>query len=286
MIFNAKLFKNILGIAGVVALVLIVGVFLKSENKKISVSSAEIQGASDEVIIDHDLEASDYRENTDDGKPKNTEQKSSFYKVVKVIDGDTIVADIGGKNETIRLIGIDAPEIGGGSQSKKCFGKEAEEFAKKILNGANVYLEKDESQNDRDKYSRLLRYVLTDGRNNFNEQMISDGLAREYTYKIPYKYQKEFKNAENKARSGKKGLWDACYNDNGGDENRNVGNLSSGAPSSGTGDCYCKSNKYNCTDFKTHLEAQKIFECCMAKVGKDVHKLDRNNDGHVCKSLP
>jgi len=48
----------------------------------------------------------------------NEKYKEKFYsrtgqelfKVIKVIDGDTLVAEINGQNETIRLIGIDTPE--------------------------------------------------------------------------------------------------------------------------------------------------------------------------------
>lgn len=304
MAFDPKLIKKILVIAGAVVLVLIVGVFFspeadlpladKNKNSQVFVSSAEIRGASDESIIQGDLEideADDNKYNNQGEKINFSNQKNGFYKVVKVIDGDTIVVDIGGKNETVRLIGIDAPEIGGGSSKQKCFGKESEELAKKILSGVSVYLETDASQNDRDKYNRLLRYAIMENGNNFNKQMISSGLAREYTYKTPYKYQKEFKNAENEARNAKKGLWSACYDNtnnhiSSGGENRNSGNLLNSAQILKSGDCYCESNKYNCPDFKTHLEAQKVFECCVAKVGKDIHKLDGNNDGQVCESLP
>ena len=38
-------------------------------------------------------------------------------------------------------------------------------------------------------------------------------MSKEYTYKTPYKYQKEFKLAEQEARKAKIGLWDLCYND-------------------------------------------------------------------------
>ena len=159
------------------------------------------------------------------------------------------------------------------------------------MSGASVRLDKDESQSDRDKYNRLLRYAIMEDGNNFNERMISEGLAREYTYKIPYKYQKEFKLAEQEARKAKKGLWNVCYDNNNNHnssegENRNSGDSLSSVPILGTGDCHCESNKYNCADFKTHNEAQKVFECCIAKVSKDIHKLDGNNDGQVCESLP
>ena len=300
MVFDARLFKKILGIAGGVILVLLIGALLQNEDKKISVSSAEIKGASDEFAvgdnletgtaegIDDEIPSNDDQESSDGERVETINQKSGFYDVVKVIDGDTITVDAGGKKETVRLIGIDAPEIGA---KKECFSKEAEESVKNILSDVSIELEEDESQNDRDKYGRLLRYIILKDGSNFNKTLIREGSAREYTYKTAYKYQKEFKNAENEARKAKKGLWNACYDDNnnhnsGGDEDRNSNNSLSSAPILGTGDCYCESNKYNCSDFKTHLEAQKVFECCIVKVGKDIHKLDGNNDGQVCESLP
>ena len=49
--------------------------------------------------------------------------------------------------------------------------------------------------------------------------------------------------------------------------------------------CYCGSNTYNCDDFSTHAEAQRLFECC-GGVRNDVHQLDRDGDGSACETLP
>ena len=46
----------------------------------------------------------------------------------------------------------------------------------------------------------------------------------------------------------------------------------------------CGSNLYNCTDFSTQSEAQTIYNKCMQEVGKDIHKLDRDNNGIACES--
>ena len=51
-------------------------------------------------------------------------------------------------------------------------------------------------------------------------------------------------------------------------------------------DCYCASNRYNCSHFPTQAEAQAVYECCMKKVGYDVHRLDRDKDGIACEALP
>ena len=260
-------------------MVLFVFVFFKNENQRISVSSAEIRDASDEFYLNINSETFNFTDNEIIVVPHDSE--IILYKVVKVIDGDTIVVDISGKKETLRLIGIDAPEIGGNSSKNKCFGKEAEEFAKNILSDASIELEEDESQNDRDKYGRLLRYIILKDGSNLNKTLIRKGSAKEYTYKTPYKYQKEFKNAETEARKAKKGLWadNACASSN-------KENLTNKNIATSIGDCYCESNKYNCSDFKTHFEAQEVFECCMKKTGGDIHKLDGNSDNQVCESLP
>ena len=50
--------------------------------------------------------------------------------------------------------------------------------------------------------------------------------------------------------------------------------------------CPCSSNSLNCSDFATQAQAQACFDYCWAQRGYDVHKLDRDNDGEACESLP
>lgn len=133
--------------------------------------------------------------------------EEQFYDVVKVVDGDTIDVKINGKVQRIRLIGINTPESVDPRKPVECFGKEASNKAKEILQSKRVKLEADMSQDDQDKYHRLLRYVFLEDGTNFNRLMISEGYAFEYTYYLPYKYQTEFKQAEKEAREAKKGLW-------------------------------------------------------------------------------
>lgn len=129
-------------------------------------------------------------------------------RVLRVIDGDTIEVSLNNEKETVRLIGIDSPEVLDERKPVQCFGKEASKKAKETLNGRAVILEGDSTQENRDKYGRLLRYVFLENGINFNRFMLSGGYALEYTYNSnPYKYQLEFKEAEGKARENKKGLW-------------------------------------------------------------------------------
>lgn len=132
---------------------------------------------------------------------------SSLYSVVDVIDGDTVKIDMDGKVVTLRLIGLDTPETVDPRKSVQCFGREASNKAKETLSGKKVRVEKDLSQGEYDKYGRTLAYLYREDGLFYNEFMIEQGYAHEYTYNIPYAHQKEFKEAQDKAREGKLGLW-------------------------------------------------------------------------------
>ncbi len=127
--------------------------------------------------------------------------------VVKVIDGDTVDVRVGDQVVRVRLIGIDTPETVDPRTPVQCFGREASAKAHELLDGQTVTLAADPSQDDRDRYDRLLRYVwLADGRL-FNQEMVAQGYAFEYTYDRPYKYRDAFKQAERDAREAQRGLW-------------------------------------------------------------------------------
>lgn len=211
----------------------------------------------------------------------------TWYPVSKVIDGDTLVASINGKNITIRLIGIDTPETVDPRKTVQCFGKEASEKARQILSGSSVRLENDPSQGAFDKYGRTLAYVYVVANSKpegilVNEYMIAEGYGHEYTYTIPYKYQEEFKAAEKHAREAKKGLWadDACARESA----RPAKTPPPSAVAEG-GPYECSRNIYNCSSFKMQSEAQAVFDSCGGS-NNDIHKLDSDGDGRVCESLP
>lgn len=132
---------------------------------------------------------------------------TSSYPVVHVVDGDTLDIERGGSKERLRLIGINSPESVDPRRPVECFGKEASKHANELLSGQYVMLETDPTQGVLDKYGRTLAYVLLLGGENFNELMIRDGYAYEYTYDKPYKYQNIFKDAERDAQTHERGLW-------------------------------------------------------------------------------
>lgn len=139
--------------------------------------------------------------------PSEPANKVQYYQVVSVTDGDTFKVNIAGKTETLRLIGINTPETVDPRKPVECFGKEASNRAKQLLIGKKVRLEGDSTQDERDKYGRLLRYAWLEDGTFFNKAMISGGYAYEYTYDTPYKYQAEFKQAQTEAKNNKFGLW-------------------------------------------------------------------------------
>ena len=120
---------------------------------------------------------------------------SQLIEVKRIIDGDTIEVKIGDKIESVRLIGIDTPELTDSSM-KGLKAIEAKEKLEEILKDKKVILESDESQDDRDVYNRLLRYVFLEDGTFVNKEMIRSGLAEEYTFIMPYKYQEEFRKLE------------------------------------------------------------------------------------------
>ncbi|MBI4250398.1 thermonuclease family protein [Candidatus Uhrbacteria bacterium] len=133
--------------------------------------------------------------------------KEFLYLVTRAVDGDTLDVSMNGATERVRAIGIDTPEVVDLRKSVQYFGKESSETASKLLLNRTVRLVPDPTQNDRDTYGRLLRYVYRDDGLFFNKWMIENGYAHEYTYIIPYQFQAEFVEAAKVARKQERGLW-------------------------------------------------------------------------------
>lgn len=132
---------------------------------------------------------------------------STLYVVSKVIDGDTIIVEMEGQSETVRLLGIDTPEVDPQYNPIECYGRQATDATKdKVLN-QTVSLETDPTQGKRDKFDRILAYVFLADGTNLNEYLVTEGFAKEYTYNKAYKYQTAFKQSEKEAREKEKGLW-------------------------------------------------------------------------------
>lgn len=141
------------------------------------------------------------------GGPTVPDDATGPYPVVDVVDGDTIKVLIDGERVTVRVIGIDTPETRDPRKPVQCFGREATARAEVLLDGREVRLTTDPTQDTYDRYDRLLAYVwLPDGRL-FEWEMVAGGYAHEYTYDLPYRYQAELQDAERSARERGVGLW-------------------------------------------------------------------------------
>jgi micrococcal nuclease len=116
-------------------------------------------------------------------------------RVVRISDGDTIGVMHQGREEKIRLHGIDAPE------RKQPFGIRAK------LYSAGLAFEKDVTVKPRgtDRYGRTIAdVILPDGRN-LNREMLKAGFAWWFRRYAPY--DEELKRLEAEAREAKRGLW-------------------------------------------------------------------------------
>jgi len=128
------------------------------------------------------------------------------YKVIHIVDGDTIDIDYKGTQERVRLLCVDTPESVHPDKKRNIpMGEIASDYTKKRLSGKSVGIELESKT--RGKYGRLLAYVLVDGQN-FNIELVQQGLSPYYTkYGQSEKYDKDFREAEISARDKKLNIW-------------------------------------------------------------------------------
>ena len=124
--------------------------------------------------------------------------------VDRVVDGDTIEVTLGGRQQRVRYIGIDAPESVKPDSPVEYYGPEASEHNKKLVGGRDICLEKDVSETDR--FGRLLRYAYL-GDTFVNDKMIRDGYARAVTFPPDVRHVDQLREAEREAREAGRGLW-------------------------------------------------------------------------------
>ena len=130
--------------------------------------------------------------------------------LARVVDGDTIVARIGGRDERVRLIGIDTPESVKPASPVECFGKEASRHLASLL-PAGTALRLVGDAEPRDRYGRLLAYVYRQPDGLFvNAAMARDGFAAPLTIPPNVAHTAELVSAARSAHASRKGLWGAC----------------------------------------------------------------------------
>jgi micrococcal nuclease len=125
------------------------------------------------------------------------------YRVLFVIDGDTIVVDHIGK---VRYLGINTPELHHPSKGKEYYSQEALTANQQLVAGKKVRLEYDVQRQD--KYGRTLAYVYA-GKLFVNAKLVKDGYARAMPIRPNIKHARYFFNLQRKAQAAQKGLWKA-----------------------------------------------------------------------------
>jgi micrococcal nuclease len=125
-------------------------------------------------------------------------------KVTRVVDGDTIRVHYARKNDRVRLIGIDSPELG------SCYALDATITARHLVGGRKVRLLGDMSQAKRDRYGRLLAYVRLSNGRDLGLELVRAGAAAVYIYDKPFAKLPEYITAEAEARAASRGMWGAC----------------------------------------------------------------------------
>ncbi len=142
---------------------------------------------------------------------KISSSSAEFAKVTRIVDGDTIEIESG---EKVRYIGVDTPELHHPKKSVQCFGREAMEKNKELVEGKTVRLKKDVSNTDR--YGRLLRFVYLE--NDIasseaifvNDYLVREGFAHTATFPPDVKFSELFRASEREARENNRGLWKEC----------------------------------------------------------------------------
>ena len=139
--------------------------------------------------------------------------------VTRIVNGDTIEVLLdNGITETVRLVGVDAPQLPGGNQSHRyegvadtaClddWGSKAKELAATSLGDRYVDLVPDRPPRARGFYERLLVYLHVDG-GDFNARLVEQGYARVYE-EGESRRKEEYLVLQEKAQAESRGLW-AC----------------------------------------------------------------------------
>lgn len=137
----------------------------------------------------------------------------SAARVLRVVDGDTVRVALAAPRpallkaeETIRLLGIDAPESASSPRPEGHYGAESAAYLRSLLEGREVLLAHDRDL--RDKYGRLLAYLYTPEEGCVNLRLVEEGYAAAYL-SFPFAFSEEFRAAGVRARASGRGLWAA-----------------------------------------------------------------------------
>ena len=135
--------------------------------------------------------------------------RSDAARVVRVVDGDTVVVRTGGHDERVRYIGVDTPESVKPGTPVQCFAKAASAANKRLVQGREVRLVRDAEA--RDRYGRTLAYVYRSSDGLFvNAELVRRGYAKPMTIPPNVAHAVELGRLAAAARREGRGLWSRC----------------------------------------------------------------------------
>jgi micrococcal nuclease len=134
---------------------------------------------------------------------------SDSARVVRVVDGDTVVVRTGGHEERVRYIGVDTPESVKPGTPVQCFAKAASAENRRLVEGQEVRLVEDLDAHDR--YGRTLAYVYRKRDGLFvNAELVRRGYGKPLTIPPNVAHAAELRRLAAAARRAGRGLWSRC----------------------------------------------------------------------------
>lgn len=125
--------------------------------------------------------------------------------VVKVTDGDTMEVTYKGETQKVRLLCVDTPESVKQGVEVQSYSKEAAEFTRNLALNQSVKLVFDKGL--RDRYGRLLAYVIVKEDIFLNAALVSNGYARVEIVSPNSSLKNYFNELQEKAIRDKMGFW-------------------------------------------------------------------------------
>jgi endonuclease YncB( thermonuclease family) len=141
------------------------------------------------------------------------EVPAGAYAVQWVTDGDTIAIGNaqGQRLANVRILGLNAPELAHNGAPAECYGAEARDQLRKLLQGKQIRLIDDSRAPQRDRFGRRLGYVEVGGQD-VATLMIRGGWAVEFHLPSagPGDRSDTYARAEDEAAVARRGIWKAC----------------------------------------------------------------------------
>lgn len=140
-------------------------------------------------------------------------------RVVRVVDGDTLKVAVGGREESVRLIGVDTPESVKPDAPVECGAKAASRAMDRLVldeagRGRRVFVVSDPTQGDRDRYDRLLAYVVLPGGKDVGRAQVQAGWAELFVFgDHPFRRVSGYRKAFRDAKEHRRGVHGACGGD-------------------------------------------------------------------------